>query len=426
MKFNSNWPEQKNIVVLPILCALFGAGLSLHVLNLSFFLLVIVALFRLVTRRAQSVPLREVYQSFKLLHWAMASMLVALILSQIGHGYLDLSPYNPIARLSIFVVLLWVMLNLPLNQLRHLQWAWVVGILLCAIQIYFTELDVNQPIRPIIENWYVALSSLLGVFSVLSLAWHERPGKWSVFLHLMGGFCGLYLIYICQTRGVWAALPLFIVMAYLTFVNNALKIKNIALLLIGIALCGILFFNTDLARNRMQQAEQDIQVFAVNKNAQSSIGGRLQLWKAALVMIREHPLIGVGSGEHYKAAMHDMVDRGVLPTYYNGAHTHNEILYSTATMGIPGLIAILLTYLVPGYYFAKSLLDLDRQTRAAAAMGFCVCAGFMIFGLVDVLFKYKEAEVFYCVSCALFFAFIISRKKQLQQEQEQKQTQSDR
>ena len=89
------------------------------------------------------------------------------------------------------------------------------------------------------------------------------------------------------------------------------------------------------------------------------------------------------------------------------------MLYNAATMGLPGFIAILMTYLVPGYYFGKNLLQPDRQTRAAAAMGISVCAGFMIFGLVDVLFYYKETEVFYCLSCAVLFGFIITRKKQL-------------
>ena len=414
MKFNSNWPEQQNVVVLPILYALFGAGLSLHVLNLSFFVLLIVALVSLFTQPAARASFHETYQSFKALHWAMASMLVALIVTQAGHGYLDLSPYNPMARLATFALLLWVMASLPLNHLRSLKWAWIAGIILCAIQLCFYPRIQN---RPEIENWDVALASLLGLFSVLSLAWNERAGKLTVIAHLFGGCCGLYIIYISQTRGVWIALPLFILAAYVTFVEKALNKKNIVLLLIGMTLFGTVFFNTDLARNRIQQAEQDIQVFSVNKNADTSVGVRFQLWEASWIMIKEHPLIGVGSGQHYKDALQDMVNRGVLPTYYNGAHTHNEILYSTATMGIPGLIAILLTYLVPGYYFGKSLRDRDRQTRAASAMGICVCAGFMIFGLVDVLFKYKETEVFYCVSCAVLFGFILSRKKQLAQTQ---------
>ena len=409
MKLISNWRQQHDVVS-PILYALFGAGLTLHIFNLSFFALLIAALVRLFSKTDQLISFHQTYQSYRLLHWAMASTLIALILTQIGHGYVDLAPYNPIARLATFVLLLWVMVNLPAIGLRSMQWAWIVGVVLCSVQLYFYPRNGN---RPDIENWYVALAGLLGVFAVLSLAWNERPGKLTVIAHMLGGLCGMYIIYVCQTRGVWMALPLFIVMTYLTFVENALNRKNIALLVIGMVLFAGIFMNTDLARNRVQRAEQDIQIFQVDKNADTSIGVRFQLWNASWIMFKEHPLIGVGYGEHYKAALQDMVDRKILPLNYNGAHSHNELLYSAATMGIPGLIAMLLTYLVPGYYFGKRLLDRDRQTRAAAAMGMSVVGGFMIFGMVDVLFKYKETEVFYTVSCAVLLAFIINRKKQL-------------
>lgn len=406
----SNWFKQKDSVTLVVLYALFGAGLTLHVLNLSFFVLLIIALAQLFRKSGVSTSFRQLYQSYKLLHWAMASMLVALTLTQISHGYIDPSPYNPMARLAAFVLLFWVIANLPLAQLRTLQWAWIVGAVLCAAQIYFSPRIDN---RPYIENWYVALASLLGAFSILSLGWHERPGKLTILAHLFGGFCGLYIIYECQTRGVWMGLPLFMVMAYLTFIADTFNKKNITLLLISMTVFGVVFFNTPLVKNRIQKAEQDIHIFEVDTNVGTSTGTRLQLWNASWIMIQEHPLLGVGSGQRYKTALQDLVKRKILPDYYNGAHTHNEVLYSTATMGIPGLIAILLTYLVPGYYFGKHLLHRDRQIRAAAAMGLSVCAGFMTFGLVDVLFNYKETEVFYCVSCAVLFGFVISRLKHL-------------
>lgn len=411
MKLISTWSNQQNLVILIVLYALFGAGLSVHVLNLSFFLLLITAIVLLFRKPVANSSFHNIYAPYKVLHWAMASTLIALLVTQLGHGYIDLSPYNSTARLASFALLLWVMVNLPIALLRTLKWAWIVGAVLCAAQIYLGPRVEN---RPFIENWYVALASLLGIFSLLSLAWNERPGKLTILAHLFGAACGLYIIYECQTRGVWMALPLFIGMAYLTFVADALNKRNLMMLLIGMILFGLLFLSTPLVQNRIHQAKNDLQSFQVDAgNTETSAGTRLQLWNASWVMIKEHPLIGVGSGEHYKAALHEMVNRKVLPFYYNGAHTHNEILYNTATMGLPGFIAILLTYLVPGYYFGKHLLHRDRQTRAAAAMGVCVCAGFMIFGLVDVLFYYKETEVFYCLSCAVLFGFTITRKEQL-------------
>ena len=410
MKFNFNFPEQKYSVVLVLLFALFGAGLTAHILNLSYFLLLLIAIAKLVSRSDTGRSFYELYRQYKVLHWAMASLLLALILSQAGHGYVDPSPYNPIARLATFVLIFWTIQQLSIEKLSALRWSWIIGIIACAVQIYFNP-KIGD--RPEIENWYVALASLLGTFSVLSLAWDERPKKITMCVHFLAGVCGLYIVYVCQTRGVWLALPFFMLMGYLTFVSHPFSIKKVGVFLTGLIVSAVLFFNTDVAQVRLHQAAQDIQIYSVNKDADTSIGVRLQLWRASWIMIKEHPLLGVGAGNHYKEALREMVERKVLPTYYNGAHSHNEILYSTATMGILGFIAILLTYLVPGYYFGKNLIDQDRQVRAAAAMGCCVCFGFMIFGLADVLFKYKECEVFYCVSCATMFSFMMHKKEQL-------------
>jgi len=412
MTFNLNRTSPHHLIALVLLCVLFGVGLPGRLLNLSYFLLIIVALVALFRKTGITTQFGEVYQSFKLLHWAMGSMLVALILSQIAHGHLYLPSFNSIARLATFVVVLWLGLNLKIEQLRTVQWAWVAGIVLCAVQIWFLPRGYNG--RPEIENWHVALASLLGTFSVFSLAWDEKPSKLSIAIHLLGGLCGIYVIYVSQTRGVWIALPIFIILGYAAFVPKAFALKKIGYLLAAVAIVGVLFFSTDLAKSRIEQAAQDIQIYAVDKNTDTSVGVRFQLWEAGWKMIEEHPFIGVGTGDYYKEALKEMASRRVLPTDYNGAHSHNELIYSTATMGVLGLIAILMTYLVPAYYFSKSLFNQDRQIRAAAAMGLSVCAGFMIFGLVDVLFQYKECETFYCVACAVFFAFIGERKKQLQ------------
>ena len=101
MNLISNWRQQPDVVS-PILYALFGVGLTLHIFNLSFFALLIVALVRLFAKPVQPVAFHEAYQACRLLHWAMASTLIALVLTQIGHGYVELAPYNPIARLAIF------------------------------------------------------------------------------------------------------------------------------------------------------------------------------------------------------------------------------------------------------------------------------------------------------------------------------------
>jgi O-antigen ligase len=75
--------------------------------------------------------------------------------------------------------------------------------------------------------------------------------------------------------------------------------------------------------------------------------GRLDGWRAALWMMREHPLAGVGHGAYlpeYVPAKLALLDRGVeflpgqlTPVFDNA---HNELLNAGAEWGIPGLLAL--------------------------------------------------------------------------------------
>ena len=82
-------------------------------------------------------------------------------------------------------------------------------------------------------------------------------------------------------------------------------------------------------------------------NLNEVLTGRLDGWRAALWMMGEHPLAGVGHGAYlpeYVPAKLALLDRGVeflpgqvTPVFDNA---HNEVLNAGAEWGIPGLLAL--------------------------------------------------------------------------------------
>jgi O-antigen ligase len=81
-----------------------------------------------------------------------------------------------------------------------------------------------------------------------------------------------------------------------------------------------------------------------------------------------------------------------------------------ATLGIPGLLAILALYLVPAAFFMRHLRERDRRTQAASAMGLALCCGFMVFGLTEVMFATTLVNAFYSLVMAVCFAYVIVRR----------------
>jgi O-antigen ligase len=82
-------------------------------------------------------------------------------------------------------------------------------------------------------------------------------------------------------------------------------------------------------------------------NLNAVLTGRLDGWRTAVWMLREHPLWGVGQGAfraEFVPAKLALLDRGVA--FYSGpqlgtfGNAHNEVLEVGADLGVPGLLAL--------------------------------------------------------------------------------------
>ena len=120
---------------------------------------------------------------------------------------------------------------------------------------------------------------------------------------------------------------------------------------------------------------------------------------------------GVGP-EHFGAALRAMVPQGLLtPLAATFAHSHNDLLYAAATLGVPGLLAVFAMYVVPAAFFLRHLRAADSATRVAAIMGLATSVGFFIFGLTEAMFYIAMTNAFYTLLMATFFAFVVSRSQ---------------
>ncbi len=251
---------------------------------------------------------------------------------------------------------------------------------------------------------------------VLSIEYEVRDPLWrrlGIALKLLAGAAGIYAAYLSQTRGAWIGIPVLLVITIFILGRNIPLRRQLALFVGGSAVLLALFASTDLVQKRAAEAKLDISQYQDGKSLDTSLGIRIQLWKASWLLYAEHPWVGVGR-EGYQSAMGELESRKIIsPLARIQPHSHNEILYNMATLGTFGLLAILSLYLVPGYYFLREIAHRDREIRATAGMGLVLCAGFLILGLVDVMFMWGASDNFYSIVAAILFAFIIKRKKML-------------
>ncbi len=382
--------ESANLYLL-ILCGLIAVGCRLKPMGKNF-----------------SQLLREYWP----ISLAMASLVLATFINHLMNGSFSSRAYEMPFQLACFSLLFWLLLLIPSNNLKNIQWGLAAGAFFCLVVLYIDTQggairafhSVKVPLIP-----FGNIAILMGVLALFSIGWNSRNEKMAVALKSIAGMGAIFGSYLSQSRGGWVALPLFLVIAFIVFRNIQRRLK-VGLLLLVLALMYGLYMFSNTVQSRIGQAGSDIQQYFDGGDRNTSVGIRLQLWEGAWELFKENPAFGVGL-DRYPEAVNQLEMRQVItPQAASQPHPHNDLLFYMATLGIFGLLAMLALYFVPAVYFLRALRSPDRETRTVAGMGLVLCLGYFVFGLTDVMFYWRVSYSFYVILLAVLFACLVKRK----------------
>lgn len=401
-------------------CGFFLLGLVFKkISNISFYLLLLAGIvYAFQIRWKHDGALSQIWKRYTWVYIAAATMLLALLIHDMVAASSHIRDYDIPSRVAFLGLLTLAAASIPTVQAKRMRWFFMLGTLLATVKLALMTHNGAERLPVIDFISIIALSQLtllLAVFAVLSIIWCEKRNWLTVSLAMITAVTGLYSVYISQTRGAWIAIPFFVILACIVFLNQGGLFKKISSALILIALLAGFFSTTSIVRDRVNQGFNDIQQYEEKVNPDTSLGIRLQLWKASWHIFVENPVLGVG-GSNFAGALKNLAQQGMIsPDAATFPHSHNEVLFSMATYGMVGLIAILATYFVPLYIFVQEMQHSNREIVAAAAMGASLCIGYIIFGLVDVMFMWRICDIFYVICIAFFLGFIIRKRHELQQ-----------
>jgi O-antigen ligase len=394
----------------PILLLTLHGGMSW-----MFAVLFIIALVNLSRNRRYISDTLD-FPHLTVLSIAMASPTIAILLSQSFHADFNGYPYDGVSRLLLAIPILLVLRKVDIKHLGIIQYAFPLGAIGAFFAVKFYPLNQVRPWS--IETYFLNhihlgnLSLMLGALSVLSIHWMRKDPLWAILLKCAGFIAGLYVSMLTGSRGGWVALP-FILFIWFYFRSSSkpwLKIGLAASL--ALVICIASYFAVHAIRSRIDLIYTDLLAFS-SGNLDTSIGIRLQLWKAALHLFWENPFFGIGA-DGFKPATQALAASGyITPSAgeFGGAEVHNEILAHLVRFGIFGLISILLVYFVPFILFLKLANTSLHSKRTAAIMGLVLVVGFFIFGLTVEIFNLKMTIAFFSLTLAVLFA-IASNKSE--------------
>ncbi len=343
---------------------------------------------------------------------AMLCFMVYLPLQQAIEGYYLPREFDGLSRLALSLPIFLLLVNLPVRYLKALGWGCALGAIgagLWAVDsnLHMTINDLNRlgndytnPIP------YGNTALLLGFLSVMTMRWDDYPNvlvkRVGIAIKLLGLAGGVYASYLSGTRGGWLAIPLFLVLCSLNFGWIRRRRHWLAALLVAIVAMSALLASP-LGRERVMATRSDLVMLSEGSGAYSSIGARLQLWRASIHLFEAHPLLGVGKG-HLEASLKEMANKGEVPGFIVNQRAHSEFFSTISELGAVGVVCLTLLYFGPLLYFVRYRKSPQRDVSTAAYCGIAVSGSVIIFGLsIDVFTVVMSTALI-----ALFWAVLLA------------------
>jgi O-antigen ligase len=185
--------------------------------------------------------------------------------------------------------------------------------------------------RHITQNLFMAFGALLLLYHAANARDHRVRWMWVA----LSGLAAVNVLFLVQGRTgylVLAGLVLFVLIRRLHW-------KGVAA---GAAVVAVSFASAYALSNsfhsRVELAISEAAAWRADQAADSPIGVRLEFYRNTAQIIREHPLLGVGTGG-FEAAYDEQI-RGTAMT--RTRNPHNLYLLVTVQFGVIGLAALLL------------------------------------------------------------------------------------
>jgi O-antigen ligase len=246
------------------------------------------------------------------------------------------------------------------------------------------------------KTFHVVYNPLLafGIYLVLHEAIWGRVDK--------GTRVGLFVLVALMTvdmfitEGRTGQLVFFILMALLLLQVFPKKLfKAVVAICILVPILFTVGYNlSPVFKQRVDSARQEVATFRDNPN--TSVGQRLQFWCNSWHIIREHPLLGVGTGGFQE--IYAQVNRENSPTCIATDNPHNQYVLVAAMVGMPGIVALLSIFAV---MFRQAFVIDDHWRRVRFAFPLF----FLVIMLTESYLKVYETGFFFSLFAAVFYAF---------------------
>ncbi|MFK3647970.1 O-antigen ligase family protein [Lysobacter enzymogenes] len=225
---------------------------------------------------------------------------------------------------------------------------------------------------------------------------------------------GVGAVVLSGSRGVWPALAIVLLVALVVSGGRARKLSWAVLAALILMMAASHWIAPLAQQIRLTELVSDMDRVKRGGDHESSLGARMTLLELAGDSFAEHPLAGVGVGRFETVVMATPQCAPPAPRigFCKLGHSHNDAFEWAATMGLPGLLAILAIYLVPLALFARLLpAQTHGRARSSALGGLVLVLVYIACGLTQSMFAHQLIASFYAVAVGVLYGFALLERE---------------
>ncbi len=160
--------------------------------------------------------------------------------------------------------------------------------------------------------------------------------------------------------------------------------------MVAVALGGVYAAPQAGMHERMQDAVEETDGYFVTGNANTSVGARLEMWRTALILFPQQPILGWGK-EGFLERKKAMITEGKVAAFTGDhTHSHNEYLDALVKRGLLGLFNVLTLYGVLLVVFCRRLVEGSPESRPYALAGVLLVISYIGFGLTQAFLTHNN------------------------------------
>ncbi len=293
----------------------------------------------------------------------------------------------------LFAVFALAMLSVSLSQ--YFKMDYIKGV--------YSYYGYSRPSADVNPMRYAIISLVVASFVLNFWLVNHFKSKAASVLFLVAVVAGVIACILTQTRGVWLAIPLLCLL-YICYFYWGARVKLLSSM-VALIMFVTVFTQHSFVQQRINTTTKNLERYISGDNS-SSLGARLDMYKASLTLTAHRPILGHGLGA-FKEESKALRDEGVIGgEAHKGVGTystpHNEFFQALVEKGVVGLILTIFMFLVPGLIFYRALKAKNKQIVCYGLCGISMLTVYFVAGQTGTLFNHNILINFYIVMTLLF------------------------